>query len=121
MRKIKNFKKHFNNFLLLILSSGFFWLGASFLEYEISKKQHAKELIWVKTTPLLTYFTTSAMILGSILIISMLVLIYLKKLENRQWLWGVIFIQALALILLSVTLGYNRFIWILFPNTFHIF
>ena len=111
---------HLENLFLLILAGGFFWLGGGFTEYEISKLQNP-DLLFIKT-PL--YFTLTAsviIILGSIIIFVMEVLIYYKRLENRHWLWGVIFIQSLMLILLAEILGYNRFIWILIPQTFSIF
>jgi len=117
--KFKIFKKHFNNFLLFILAGGFFWIGASFLEYEISKIQK-KNLIWVDTPKFFDLTVSALMILGSMIILAMLVLIYYKKLENRPWLWAVVFSQSILIILLSKLLGYNRFIWILFPNTFSI-
>ena len=116
----KNFRGHFNNLILLVLAGGFFWIGADFFEYEISKMQN-KLLIWINTPVWLDLTTSGIMILGSILIISMVVLIYYKRLENRNWLWAVVFIQTISLILLSGFLGYNKFIWILFPNTFSIF
>ncbi len=116
----KRFGGHFNNFLLLILTGGFFWIGAAFLEYEITKlqKQH---LIWIQTPIWLDLTVAAIMILGSIISVVMLILIYYKKLENRKWLWGIVLIQAVSLVLLSGFLGYNKFIWILFPNTFSIF
>ena len=117
---MKSFKKHLSNILLIILAGGFFWIGASFFEYEISKMQN-KLLIWINTPVWLDLTTSGIMILGSILIISMVALIYYKRLENRNWLWAVVFIQSISFILLSAVLGYNKFIWILFPNTFSIF
>ncbi len=116
----KGFWGHFNNFLLLILAGGFFWLGTSFFEYEISKMQN-KLAIWIETPVWLDLTISALMILGSIITVVMLALIYYKKLENRKWLWGIVFIQALSFILLSAVLGYNKFIWILFPQTFSIF
>lgn len=116
----KGFWGHFNNFLLLILSGGFFWLGASFLEYDITKIQKPG-LLPIITPKALTLIISGAIIIASILILSMLVIIYKKGLENRGWLWGLIFLQSVGLIILSQVLGYHRFIWILFPNTFSIF
>ena len=116
----KKFKGHFNNFLLLILAGGFFWIGVSFFEYEISKMQH-KLAIWIETPIWLDLTVAVIMILGSIISVVMLALIYYKKLENRKWLWGIVLIQAVSLVLLSGFLGYNRFVWVLFPNTFSMF
>jgi len=117
---LNNFKKHFNNLILAILAGGYFWIGASFFEYEVSKRNNP-DLTWIKTPVLFNSIISCAMILGSIIIFTMLVLIYYKKLENRNWLWIIILCQAILLILLSAVLGYNKFIWILFPKTFSFF
>lgn len=116
----KQFFKHFNNLLLLVLSGGFFWLGASFLEYEFAKWQK-KGFVWIETPRAIMVSVSMVMIFSSILILSILVIIYYKKLENRRLLWLIILTQAISLILISAFLGYNKFIWVLFPSTFSIF
>ena len=90
----KSLRGHINNLILLILSAGFFWLGTSFLEYEIAKMKN-ELLIWIQTPIYLNLIVSSIMILGSIIVLAFIVLIYYKRLENHKWLWVVIFLQSI--------------------------
>ena len=94
-KKMKNkIKKNLNNLGLFLLSSFFGYIGMALLEYEVSKVR-SPEALFFKTPSALISLTSEFMIICSMVVLSMLVLIYYKRLDNRNWLWYVITFEFL--------------------------
>jgi hypothetical protein len=87
--------------------------GITLLEYEIAKVRHPKS-IFLATPSLLVSITSEMMLLTSIVILAMLAIIYLKKLDNREWLWWLLTFDFILFVITWLALGTTKLDLIIF-------
>jgi hypothetical protein len=111
--KKRTIRMHLENLGLFAVSGFLGFVGMTLLEYEIAKVRHPESL-FLATPSALVSITSELMLLTSIVILAIIVIIYLKKLDNRQWLWWLLTFGFALFIISWFALGTTKIDLIIF-------